>query len=89
MKKLLILSLCALGSMFARDCGCNRPVERVEVVERASAAACPTVFVSEIPTCQELRLVTVPAEREILYQCPAPSDAHNLAVATFASNDSN
>ncbi len=87
MKKLLILSLCALGSMFARDCGCNRPVERVEVVERAPAAACPTVYVSEIPTCQELRLVTVPAQREIYYSCPAPSDAHNTAVSTFVPNN--
>lgn len=84
MKKLLILSLFAAGSMFARDCGCNRPVERVEVVERAPAAACPTVYVSEIPTCQELRVVTVPAEREILYRCPALSDNHVAALQTFA-----
>ena len=90
MKKLLILSLCALGSVFARsssDCGCNKPVERVEVIERAPAAACPTVYVSEIPTCQELRLVTVPAQREIYYSCPAPSDAHVTALTAFSTTN--
>jgi hypothetical protein len=87
MKKLLILSLCALGSMFARDCGCNKPVERVEVIEKAPAAACPTVYVSEIPVCQELRLVNVPAQREIYYSCPTPSDAHNTAVNAFATTN--
>jgi hypothetical protein len=66
MKKLLILSLFAVGSMFAR-----------------SADACPTVYVSEIPTCQELRLVTVPAQREVYYSCPAPSDAHASALSVF------
>jgi hypothetical protein len=87
MKKLLILSLFALGSMFARDCGCNRPVERVEVVEKAPAAACPTVFVSEIPKCQELRVVTVPAQREVYYSCPTPSQAHIAAVATLSTTN--
>jgi hypothetical protein len=85
MKKLLILSLFALGSMFARDCGCNRQ-EKVEVVEKAPAAACPTVFVGEIPKCQELRLVTVPAQREVYYSCPTPSQAHIAAVAAHSGN---
>jgi hypothetical protein len=87
MKKLLILSLFALGSMFARDCGCNRHEERVEVVERSPAAACPTVFVGEIPKCQELRLVTVPAQKEILYSCPNPSPEHIAALKAHAINN--
>ena len=66
MKKLLILSLFAVGSMFARP-----------------ADACPTVYVSEIPTCQELRLVNVPAQREVYYSCPAPSAAHEAALSGF------
>ncbi len=81
MKKLLILSLCALGSMFARDCGCNEPVHHV-----VQKAACPTVYEAEVPTCQELRLVQVPAQKEIYYSCPTPSEAHNTAVSTYANN---
>ena len=80
MKKLLILSLCVLGSMFARDCGCNEPVHVVQ------KAACPTVYEAEVPTCQELRLVQVPAQREIYYSCPTPSDAHNTAVSSYHNN---
>ena len=48
-----------------------------------TADACPTVYVGEIPTCQELRLVNVPAEREVYYKCPAPSAAHDAAVSGF------
>lgn len=77
MKKLLILALVAVGSMSARwrdrDCGsCN-----------TCTTECATVYEGARPVCKELRLVTVPAQREVYYSCPEPSEAHVRAITGF------
>lgn len=73
MKKLLLLALVAAGSMFAKNCNsCNRCEDR-----------CETVYEAARPVCKELRLVTVPAQREIYYSCPEPSEAHAKALSGF------
>ena len=74
MKKMLLLALLVSGSMFARmkDGGCT-----------SWHSDCKTVYEAARPVCKELRLVTVPAQREVYYSCPAPTEAHEKAVSGF------
>ena len=78
MKKMLLLALLVSGSMFARvrDGGCT-----------SCNSECKTVYEAARPVCKELRLVTVPAQREVYYSCPAPTVAHEDAVKSFYDND--
>ena len=74
MKKMLLLALLVSGSMFARvrDGGCT-----------SCHSECKTVYEAPRPVCKELRLVTVPAQREVYYSCPEPTEAHTKAVSGF------
>ena len=74
MKKMLLLALVVSGSMFARtrDGGCT-----------SCHSDCKTVYEAARPVCKELRLVTVPAQREVYYSCPEPTEAHTKAVSGF------
>ena len=74
MKKMLLLALVVSGSMFARmkDSSCT-----------SCQSDCKTVYEAERPVCRELRMVTVPAQREVYYSCPAPTEAHEKAVSGF------
>lgn len=72
MKKLLLLALVVCGSMVARNRNCN-----------LCETECATTYEATVPVCQELRLVTVPAEKQIYYSCPTPSCAHNDALLAF------
>ena len=72
MKKLLLLALVVCGSMFARNRSCS-----------LCETECATTYVAPVPVCQELRVVTVPAEKQIYYSCPTPSCAHNEALGAF------
>ncbi len=72
MKKLLLLALVVSGSMFARNKHCS-----------LCETECATTYEAPVPVCQELRLVTVPAEKQIYFSCPTPSCAHNDALAAF------
>jgi hypothetical protein len=72
MKKLLLLALVVCGSMFARNRDCS-----------LCHNECATTYEAAVPVCQELRLVTVPAEKQIYYSCPTPSCAHTDALNVF------
>ena len=73
MKKMLLLALVVSGSMFARkDSSCT-----------SCHSVCKTVYEAARPVCKELRLVTVPAQREVYYSCPEPTEAHTKAVSGF------